>query len=77
MDNILGKMDENGAVVEWPQQNIMGGSYTPPGNRVTVGVGVFVVIPAGFTQWERVEDIKAQLNKPASKSKVKVDEAVG
>jgi len=74
MDDILGTLDTEGNVSTWPKLNVMGGSYTPPATRVNVSASQFVVIPAGFTEWGRVEEIKAALGKPASKSKVKAEE---
>ena len=70
MDDILGTLDSDGAVQVWPKLNIMGGSYTPPASRVIVGAGQFVVLPAGFTAWERVEEVKAALGvKPTTRAK--------
>lgn len=62
MDDILGTLNESGVVVKWPKCHIMGGRYTPPATRVMVSPNTFVVLPAGFTKWERVEEIKTVLN---------------
>lgn len=68
MDEMLGKLDENGNVTEWPKFNVMGAEYVPPSSRVNVSASSFVVIPAGFTQWELLEPFKSG-GKPARRVK--------
>lgn len=64
---ILGTLDENGAVIEWPATDINGGPYAIPATRVQVTATEFVVIPSGFTQWELVESLKPHAPAPKGK----------
>jgi len=77
LNSKIGTVDTDGNVTEWPKRNINGGEYTPPSNRIGVGVGRFVVLPPGFTAWEKVDEIKAALTTSAPKSKAKVSETNG
>lgn len=70
MADILGTIDETGAVTEWPKTDINGGPYLIPATRVQVTATEFVVIPSGFTQWELVEALKPHAPTPKSKKAV-------
>ena len=72
MDTILSHTNDDGSIT-WPKTDVMGGGYTQPVTRCTVAPGVFVVLPVGFTQWERIGEIKAALASSASKGKKAAD----
>ena len=63
MDARLGKLNADGGILEWPAVNIYGSGYTLPATSVRVGDTTFVIVPAGFTEWDLVEALKSPTKK--------------
>lgn len=62
--------DDN--TVDWPKTDVLGGNFSIPATRHALTPTTFVVLPTGFNQWERLEEMKASMGKSAP-MKVKVE----
>ena len=59
-DNRLGNLDPDGGIAEWPEFDINGSPFSIPANRINVGAGHFVVVPAGFKNWNLINVLKVK-----------------
>lgn len=64
-DNRIGSDTPDGR--QWPAVDVNGAVYGRPASTMSIGGGAFVVIPAGFNQWQIIDEIKAAQNKPVAR----------
>lgn len=60
IDPRIGYLNEDGTVKSWPKVNINNGGYDLPTTRHKIGANKFIVLPVGFNQWERVDELKGR-----------------
>jgi len=71
MDNkLIGTISDDNTI-EWPKTDVLGGLFSIPATRHALTEKTFVVLPAGFNQWELLEEMKGKGKGGVMKAKAK------
>ena len=58
--DVIGTLNPDGTFKKWPTLNIQGGRYNKPATTQPISPEYFVVLPAGFIDWDVVKTLKEQ-----------------
>ncbi len=56
--DIIGTLNEDGSFKKWPALNVNGGRYAKPATTQIISSEFFVVLPAGFTDWDSIKALR-------------------